>query len=133
MDINKLKELIELSKLLEWETQVASETKEENESVFIWEYVILRCRNAGVHFGKLEYAYNWLYRLSESRRLYYWRVKDNQWISLSDLAEKGLDDDNKTCAKIDLIEITEKEGAEIIPVNKDVVDSFKEAKVYIPN
>ena len=131
MNIQKLKELIELSKLLDW----GNEAKDESvsESIFIGKYVILRCRNAWVHFGKLEYANNGIYRLSESRRLYYWTVENNQWVSLSDLAEKGLDDDNKTCIKLDLIEITEKEGAETIPVNTEVVDSFKNAKVYIPN
>ena len=131
MNIQKLKELIELSKLLDW----GNEAKDESvsESIFIGKYVILRCRNAWVHFGKLEYANNGIYRLSESRRLYYWRVENNQWVSLSDLAEKGLDDDNKTCIKLDLIEITEKEGAETIPVNTEVIDSFKNAKVYIPN
>lgn len=109
------------------------QTNEESESVFIWEYVILRCGNAWVHFWKLEYAKNWVYRLSESRRLWSWRVKDNKDISLSWLAIYWLDDDNKTCSMIKLIEITEREWWEIIPVNKDALNSFIEAPVYIPN
>lgn len=120
---------------INWVTAIdKSEINEEQtESIYIWKYVILRCRNAGVHFWKLTYAKNWVYRLQESRRLYYWRVKNNQWISLSDLAINWLDDNNKTCAMISEIEITEREWAEIIPVTQWVEDTFKNAKVYIPN
>ena len=103
----------------------------DSDSIHIWKYVLLRCRNAGVHFGKLEYANarDWLYRLSESRRIWYWKTK--QWISLSELALYGLHPDSKVCDTIHLIEITEKEWAEIIPVK--LVESFKNQKVYTPN
>jgi hypothetical protein len=106
--------------------------KEESESVFIWKYIILRARNAGVHFWKLEYAKNWVYRLSESRRLYRWRIKNKNWVSLSELAEKWIDEEySMVCVEIPLIEITEKEWAELIPVNS--IESFKNIKNYIPN
>ena len=119
-----------LDKLL-W-NENSSTQEEESDSINIWKYVILRCRNAWVHFWKLSYAKNWIYRLKESRRLYYWTVKDKQWISLSDLAIKWLDDNNKTCALIEEIEITEKEWAEIIPVAAGVEKTFINAKIYIP-
>lgn len=105
----------------------------QNESIFIWKYVILRCRNAWVHFGKLEYAKNWVYRLSESRRLWYWCIKDKKWVSLSELAIYWISNDSKVCELLELIEITEKEWAEIIPVKLWVEDTFKNIKVYLPN
>jgi len=131
-------ELIEkiLEKYLLWEEvktteQVESNKNEsnKNESVFIWKYVILRCRNAGVHFGKLEYASNGVYRLSESRRLYYW--KNIKWISLSETALYWIDDDSKVCAVINLIEITEREWWEIIPCSSEAIKSIQEKVNYI--
>ena len=115
--------------LLEW-----TENKTESESVFIWKYVILRCRNAGVHFGKLEYANNWVYRLSESRRLYRWRIKNKNWVSLSELSLYWLDKEySKINETIQLIEITEREWWEIIPVLSDnIINNFKNFKTYIP-
>ncbi len=116
-----------LEKYILWNSEVKNDN--ENESIFIWKYVILRCRNAGVHFGKLEYAYNWVYRLSESRRLYYW--KNIKGITLSETALYWLDDDSKVCAIIPLIEITEREWAEIIPCEQISIDSIKWKKDYI--
>jgi len=115
--------------LLEW-----TENKTESESVFIWKYVILRCRNAGVHFGKLEYANNWVYRLSESRRLYRWRIKNKNWVSLSELSLYWLDKEySKINETIQLIEITEREWWEIIPVlDNNIINNFKNFKTYIP-
>ena len=121
-----------LDKLL-FNENVATNNESWNESVFIWKYIILRARNAWVHFGRLEYASNWVYRLSESRRLYRWRIANKNWVSLSELAEKWIDTEySKVCTKLDLIEITERDWAELIPVNETVIASFKDIKVYIP-
>ena len=120
-----------IDRLLWWSN---SESQEEPESVFIGKYVILRCRNAWVHFGRLEYAKNWVYRLSDSRRLYRWRIRDKNWISLTELALKWIDTNwSQVCDTISLIEITERDGAEVIPVNESVIDSFKSITTYIPN
>jgi len=133
MDNNELlMKLVE--KLLDWDNTQTIEKKEETDSIFIWKYVILRARNAWVHFWKLEYANNWVYRLSESRRLYRWRVKGKNWISLSELATYWLDTEySKVCVPIKLIEITEREWAEIIPIEETVCDSFKNIITYNPN
>lgn len=122
-----------IDKLLNSGGNTAISSTEKSESVFIWKYVILRCRNAGVHFWKLEYANDWVYRLSESRRLYRWRIKDQNGVSLSELAEKWIDTEySKVCIKLNLIEIIEREWWEIIPVNELVISSFKDIEVYIP-
>ena len=97
-----------IEKILEKYLFSEKEQENENESIFIWKYVILRCRNAWVHFWKLLYAKNGVYRLEDSRRLYYW--KTIKWISLSELAEFWINKkESKICTKIKLIEITEKE------------------------
>ncbi len=103
--------------------------EKESESIFLWKFVILRCRNAGVHFWKLEYANDWVYRLSDSRRLYYW--KTIKWITLSEVAEYGLHDDSKVCKTLKLIEITEREGAEIIPCTDEAIKSIQSKSDYI--
>lgn len=122
-----------IDKLLNSSDNSSKTIEEKSESVFIWKYVILRCRNAGVHFWKLEYAKNWIYRLSESRRLYRWRIKDQNWVSLSELAEKGIDNEySKICIELKLIEISERDWWELIPVNEWVINSFKDIEVFIP-
>jgi len=129
MDKEKL--ILTLLEKLLWEEKTIISSKWE--SHFIWEYILLRCRNAWVHFWKLESIQdNIKYTLSNSRRIYYWRIKDNKWVSLSDLAKNGLDNDSKICAELPLIEITELEWAEIIPVDKNVIGEFQNIQVYIP-
>ena len=118
-----------IDKLLNSSDSDNKRDSEKSESVFIWKYVILRCRNAWVHFWKLEHAKGWVYRLAESRRLYYWN--NNQWVTLSETALFWLKDNSKICATLDLIEITEKEGAEIIPCVQIAIDSIKSKKDYI--
>lgn len=121
-----------LDKLL-FSESAENKTTTNKESAFIWEYVLLRCRNAWVHFWKLESIKdNVFYTLSESRRIYYWKIKDLKWISLSELAMYWLHNDSKLCATIPLIEITEIEWAEIIPINKDIISEFKNKEIYIP-
>lgn len=122
-----------LEKLLNDDSTIIEPSNKE-ESIHLWKYVLLRCRNAWVHFGKLESVKdNVKYVLSESRRVYYWKIKWSRWISLSELAQEWLHQDSKICANIDLIEITELEWAEIIPiVSKSVVKDFQNKEVYIP-
>lgn len=126
MDKEKL--IISLIEKLVWDTSIVN-VQEENETVFLWKFVILRCRNAWVHFGKLVYAKDWVYRLEDSRRLYYW--KTIKGITLSEVAEYWLHKDSKVCKTLKLIEITEREWAEIIPCTDDSISSIQEKKDYI--
>ena len=89
-------------------------------------YVIVRCRDAGVHTGFLE-SYNGREAvLIDSRRLWYWKPADKQKY-LSGVAVAGLHPDSKVGAKIDRIHLTE--TCEIIQVNKEAVLSISGAKV----
>lgn len=100
------------------------ESKIDNK--MIGKYVIVRCRDAGVHTGYLE-SYNGREAvLTDSRRLWYWKPANNQKY-LSGVAVAGLDECSKVGAKLDRIHLTE--TCEIIQVNSDAVLSITGAKV----
>lgn len=89
-------------------------------------YVIVRCRDAGVHTGYLE-SYNGREAvLTESRRLWYWKPANNQKY-LSGIAVAGLDEISKVGAKLDRIHLTE--TCEIIQCNASAAQSILGAKV----
>lgn len=89
-------------------------------------YVIVRCRDAGVHTGYLE-SYNGREAvLTESRRLWYWKPANNQKY-LSGIAVAGLHEDSKVGAKLDRIHLTE--TCEIIQCNARAAQSILGAKV----
>ena len=96
----------------------------------IWKYVILRGYDSWVHFGKLEFASKWLYRLSDSRRLWYWKAK--QWIWLTSVALYWLKDDSKICWVIQKIEITDERISEIIPCSDEAIKNIQKQKEYNP-
>lgn len=99
------------------------ESKIDNK--MIGKYVIVRCRDAGVHTGYLE-SYNGREAvLTESRRLWYWKPADSQKY-LSGVAVAGLDESSKVGAKLDRIHLTE--TCEIIQVNSEVVLNIIGAK-----
>lgn len=101
-----------------------SESKIDNK--MLGKYVIVRCKDAGVHTGYLE-SYNGREAvLTESRRLWYWKPANNQKY-LSGIAVAGLHEDSKVGAKLDRIHLTE--TCEIIQCNNNIVDSILGAKV----
>ena len=78
--------------------------------------VIIRARNAGVHFGTLESVNGKVIMLSKARRL--WRFWCAKSISLSGVALHGLADREEVqiCGEIDLMAI--RGWCEILPVSK---------------
>ena len=71
----------------------------------IGKYVIVRCRDAGVHAGYLESHHGRDCILLESRRLWYWQPKKGAF--LSGVAVHGLDDSSKIGAVLQRIHLTE--------------------------
>ena len=68
-------------------------------------YVIVRCRDAGVHAGVLE-SYNGRDAvLTESRRLWYWKCEKGAF--LSGAAVHGLSDESKLGVALSRIHLTE--------------------------
>lgn len=94
-------------------------------SDMIGKYVIVRCKDAGVHAGVLEAASGREAVLSESRRLWYWRSKKGSF--LSGVAVDGLDAASKVGAPI-RIHLTE--TCEIIECSADSERTIREAPTH---
>lgn len=91
----------------------------------IGKYVIVRCRDAGVHAGVLESSNGRECVLTESRRLWYWKPAKNQKF-LSGVAVAGLDSASKVGARLPRIHLTE--NCEIIEVSAEAETSIRQAK-----
>lgn len=93
----------------------------------IGEYVIVRCRDAGVHAGILVFAADRGCFLKESRRLWYWKPAKGAF--LSGVAAFGLHKDSKVGVPVDLA-LTE--NCEVIAVTDDARESISGAPNYEP-
>lgn len=94
-------------------------------SPMIGRYVIVRCKDAGVHAGVLEATYGREAVLKESRRLWYWKSAKGSF--LSGVARDGLDPASKVGGPID-IHLTE--TCEIIKVSPDAEASIRGAAIH---
>ncbi|WP_425155515.1 DUF6948 domain-containing protein [Candidatus Palauibacter sp.] len=72
----------------------------------VGKYVLVRCRDAGVHAGVLEEHEGRECVLAESRRLWYWRVADGG-AYLSGVATEGLHEDSKVGVALERLHLTE--------------------------
>lgn len=72
----------------------------------IGKYVIVRCRDAGVHAGVLVAADGRSCVLTDARRLWYWKVKGSGDF-LNALALAGVHKDSKLSAPVARIHLTE--------------------------
>jgi hypothetical protein len=97
---------------------------------WIGKFVIVRCRDAGVHAGTLKSMDGRQCELTGSRRLWRWRVKGNQGITLSDVATHGLDSkDTKIGAPVDLL-LTE--NCEIIACTPEAAEQIAQFQTHVP-
>lgn len=119
----KKKELLE--KLLEMMLS-SNSVSSKTEKRMIGDYVIVRCRNAGVHAGVLDDYDGTEVILKESRRLWYWKCKKGH--SLSGLALHGADSDSKIAGQLKHIVLSD--ACEIIPVSSDSERSIRDAKEH---
>lgn len=104
----------------------------ETESADPWigKYVVVRTRDAGVHAGILKSREGRQCELSESRRLWRWRVKGNGGITLSDVANLGLDSrDTRVGAAVEIL-LTE--NCEIIACSEEAAKSIAGFQTYVP-
>ena len=92
----------------------------------IGKYVIVRCRDAGVHAGVLVSAHGRSCALRESRRLWFWRPA-NGAAFLSGVAVHGLADDSKIGEPVD-IDLTE--NCEIIATTPEAEASIRALKSH---
>ena len=68
-------------------------------------YVIVRCKDAGVHAGVLESYSGREAVLTESRRLWYWKCAEGAFLSAA--AMHGLSDESKVGVALPRIHLTE--------------------------
>lgn len=94
---------------------------------FINKYVIVRCRDAGVHAGVLVSAEGRSCVLHEARRLWYWKPASNGAF-LSAVALYGLDASSKVGEPVTTF-LTE--NCEIILASEAAEKSIREAKVNV--
>jgi hypothetical protein len=92
-------------------------------------YVIVRCKDAGVHAGVLEHYEGREAVLTESRRLWYWRPA-NGAAFLSGVAVYGLESTSKVGAAVPRIALTE--DCEIIECTEDAATSLRSFAEYKP-
>jgi hypothetical protein len=103
--------------------------QQENEQTFnnemIGEYVIVRCRDAGVHAGFLKSHKGRECILQEARRLWYWKPEDGAKF-LSGVANQGLHKDSKISEPVEKIHLTE--NCEIISCTNKAMESISKMK-----
>ena len=90
-------------------------------------YVIVRCRDAGVHAGILESTDGRACVLTDSRRLWYWKVA-GKGDFLSAIALSGVHKDSKLSAAVPRIALTE--NCEIIECSREAEDSIRKQVVH---
>jgi hypothetical protein len=73
-----------------------------SEDPWIGRYVIVRCRDAGVHAGVLKSRNERECELSQARRLWYWKPA-NKAAFLSGVAAEGLHEESKLGTPVDLV------------------------------
>jgi hypothetical protein len=95
------------------------------------DYVIVRCRNAGVHAGYLKSRKNGVMQLENSRRLWRWWSK----FTLSGLATCGVLESKKSEVKfacvLAKIDLTESDVCEVIYCTKEARESIEAITEYI--
>ncbi len=96
---------------------------------WIGKYVIVRCRDAGVHAGILMSRDARSCELTGSRRLWYWKPA-NKATFLSGVASEGLD---HKASKVGMaVDILLTENCEIIACSEKAAQSIAEAPSYVP-
>lgn len=85
--------------------------------------VIVRCRDAGVHFGTLASYEGREVKLSDSRRMYYWKAAKGH--TLSGCAIHGITSDSKITGAVKSIILLD--ACEIIPCTEDAAKSIGDA------
>ena len=95
----------------------------------IGKYVIVRCRDAGVHSGVLEAHVGREAVLVESRRLWYWKPA-NDSAFLSGVAVNGLGSSSKIGQEVERIHLTE--DCEIIQCSAKAERSIRAHPNYTP-
>ena len=90
--------------------------------------VIIRARDAGVHFGTLQSVDGRTVRLTNSRRMWRWWSAGDE-ISLSGVARHGLADRSEVRIAGEVAEISILDACEIIAMTDTAISSLENAEV----
>lgn len=93
----------------------------------IGRYVIVRCRDAGVHAGVLKSTDGRACVLTEARRLWYWKVNGSGDF-LNAIALAGVHKDSKLSAPVEIMALTE--NCEIIACSAEAEKSIRGQAVH---
>lgn len=91
-------------------------------------YVIVRCRDAGVHAGVLQAQKGREVRLTESRRLWYWKCRKGH--TLSGVALHGLAKGSRIASEVS--DITLLDACEIIATTEEAATNIREIAAHDP-
>ena len=94
----------------------------------IGDKVIIRARDAGVHFGTLQSVDGRTVRLTDSRRMWRWWSAGDE-ISLSGVARHGLADRDEVRIAGQVAEISILDACEIIAMTDTAIASLENAEV----
>jgi len=97
------------------------------DSGMLGKYVLVRCRDAGVHAGVLEATEGRSCVLTEARRLWYWKVKGSGDF-LNAIALAGVHKDSKLSAPVERIHLTE--NCEIIQCSAEAEKVIRAQEVF---
>ena len=122
LSMNDLRELLSPS------APPSGATSITNSSGMVGKYVIVRCRDAGVHAGILQSHSGRECTLTESRRLWYWKPA-NGGVFLSGVAMRGLHKDSKVGEPI-TVHLTE--NCEIIECSSAAQESISKVPTCEP-
>lgn len=126
------KNLIEKLLMILLDTESKQDLVSTNESEFKHEYtgkhVIVRCRDAGVHFGILKSINGRTVEITNTRRMYRWWAAKQ--MTLSAVAEFGLNKEKALRIQNELPSIILLDACEVIPCSDDCVKSFSEVEPH---
>lgn len=91
-------------------------------------FVIVRCRDAGVHYGKLVSVEGRTVKLARSRRMWRWWAKKQ--MTLSAVAEFGLNEERELRIQNELETIVLLDACEVIPCSAECITSFNSVEPY---
>lgn len=98
----------------------------EIDKFWVGKKVIVRTFSAGVFFGEIYLKSNDEIILKNARRLYYWKTNNNG-ISLSEVANAGLDPESKVCEKVSCIYL---KAIELIECSSIAIKNIEDINDY---
>lgn len=119
--------LLKLIEMLVYDKKEPSK-KDETISELVGKPVIVRCKDAGVHFGYYKRHNGRSVELTKSRRMWRWWAKKQ--MTLSAVAEFGLNENKDLRIQNELDFILLLDACEIIPCSENCVKSFNEVNPY---